>query len=177
MLKTYFIISAVMICIPFFGQAMNGFSYMCNRWIYSFALLCAYILVCMMPRLITLERKEIRFIGIALTIYFVVCMCVKYSRNGKLISAVTIGVILLIGLSIKNVNEYNRCMMVTVAVMLAALANGIWKNASFGENYAAQCISVKMAQEDVFGSEKELISKDAEDTDLSDIQALDFRTI
>ena len=61
-----------------------------------------------------------------------------------------------IGLSIKNVNEYNRCMMVTVAVMLAALANGIWKNASFGENYAAQCISVKMAQEDVFGSEKEL---------------------
>ena len=128
---------------------MNGFSYMCNRWIYSFALLCAYILVCMMPRLITLERKEIRFIGIALTIYFVVCMCVKYSRNGKLISAVAIGVILLIGLSIKNVNEYNRCMMVTVAVMLAALANGIWKNASFGENYAAQCISVKMAQEDV----------------------------
>ena len=58
MLKTYFIISAVMICIPFFGQAMNGFSYMCNRWIYSFALLCAYILVCMMPRLITLERKR-----------------------------------------------------------------------------------------------------------------------
>lgn len=165
MLKTYFIISAVMICIPFFGQAMNGFSYMCNRWIYSFALLCAYILVCMMPRLITLERKEIRFIGVALTIYFVVCMCVKYSRNGKLISAVAIGAILLIGLSIKNVNEYNRCMMVTVAVMLAALANGIWKNASFGENYAAQCISVKMAQEDVFGSEKELISKDAEDTD------------
>ena len=46
--------------------------------------------------------------------------------------------------------------MVTVAVMLAALANGIWKNASFGENYAAQCISVKMAQEDVFGSEKEV---------------------
>ena len=80
----------------------------------------------MMPRLITLERKEIRFIGIALTIYFVVCMCVKYSRNCKLISAVAIGVILLIGLSIKNVNEYNRCMMVTVAVMLAALANGIW---------------------------------------------------
>ena len=165
MLKTYFIISAVMICIPFFGQAMNGFSYMCNRWIYSFALLCAYILVCMMPRLIKLERKEIRFIGVALTIYFVVCMCVKYSRNGKLISAVAIGAILLIGLSIKNINEYNRCMMVTVAVMLAALANGIWKNASFGENYAAQCISVKMAQEDVFGSEKELISKDAEDTD------------
>ena len=116
---------------------MNGFSYMCNRWIYSFALLCAYILVCMMPRLIKLERKEIRFIGVALTIYFVVCMCVKYSRNGKLISAVAIGVILLIGLSIKNINEYNRCMMVTVAVMLAALANGIWKNASFGENYAA----------------------------------------
>lgn len=51
------------------------------------------------------------------------------------------------------------------------------ENASFGENYAAQCISVKMAQEDVFGSEKELISKDAEDTDLSDIQARDFHTI
>lgn len=60
-------------------------------------------------------------------------MCVKYSRNGKLISAVAIGVILLIGLSIKNVNEYNRCMMVTVAVMLAALANGIWKMLHLGK--------------------------------------------
>ena len=108
MLKTYFIISAVMICIPIFGQAMNGFSYMCNRWIYAFALLCAYILVCMMPRLITLERKEIRFIGIALTIYFMVCMCVKYSRNGKLISAVAICAVLLMCLSIKSVNEIGR---------------------------------------------------------------------
>ncbi len=164
-LKVFFIINVVMICIPFFGQAMNGFSYICNRWIYAFALLCAYILVCMMPRLVALESKEIKFIGKALTIYFVICMCISFSRNGKVISAVAIGAVLLAGLGIKNMGGYNRCLMVTAAVMLAALANGIWKNASFGDNYAAQCVSVRTAQENVYGSEKELVEEGTDDTE------------
>ncbi len=46
----------------------------------------------------------------------------------------------------------------------------------WGGNYAAQCISVKMAQEDVFEARRSLY-KDAEDTDFIRYSGSTFHTI
>lgn len=158
-LKTYFITCVVIMLIPLFGQILNGLSYMCNRWIYAFALLCAYILVKLMPRLISLERKDIKFLSISLAVYFAVCMCIKYSRNWKLVCVIVIGAALLAVLSCRKAADELKITAVVAAVMLACISNGIWKNAPFGDNYADECISIKQAQEDVYGNDYQLIKE------------------
>lgn len=48
-LKIPFLILTGMLCIPFFGKALNGFSYVSNRWSFLYAGLVSYILVCVWP--------------------------------------------------------------------------------------------------------------------------------
>lgn len=47
----YILLTAMML-IPLAGKVMNGFGYVSNRWNYAYAMLNAYILVCMIPVLI-----------------------------------------------------------------------------------------------------------------------------
>ena len=57
-IKAGFFILAAILCIPFFGHVMNGFSYVSNRWIWGFHMLFSYILVKVYPELLCLKRKE-----------------------------------------------------------------------------------------------------------------------
>lgn len=51
LLKAAFILLTVMMLVPFAGKIMNGFAYVSNRWDYIYAMLIAYIVVCMLPYL------------------------------------------------------------------------------------------------------------------------------
>ncbi|MCI8326519.1 MAG: YfhO family protein, partial [Lachnospiraceae bacterium] len=42
-LKVAFLIQSGMLCIPFFGKALNGFSYVSNRWCFIYSGLVSYI--------------------------------------------------------------------------------------------------------------------------------------
>lgn len=156
-LKLYFIICAVIMIIPFFGQVLNGFSYMCNRWIYSFAMLCSYILVCMMPKLLSLDKKDRKYLLLILFIYLALGLCIKFSRNWIFVYVVLIGIALVFILSSEKLKSGVKFVSVTAAVILTALGNGVWKNAPFGDNYAAQCVSVDKARQEVLGEDTSLV--------------------
>ncbi|WP_099222161.1 YfhO family protein [Listeria costaricensis] len=60
LLKIFFILSCVILFVPFFGYALNGFSYVSNRWIFAFTLLVAFLAMKALPLFTQLTAKEIR---------------------------------------------------------------------------------------------------------------------
>lgn len=48
-LRVGYLVLTLMLLVPLAGKIMNGFGYVSNRWNYAYAMLNAYILVCMLP--------------------------------------------------------------------------------------------------------------------------------
>jgi uncharacterized membrane protein YfhO len=80
-LKWCFFACLVIIFIPALGQFLNGMGYMCNRWSWAFALLCAYIFAVMWKELMNLSIRD----AIKLTAGLCVCtlgmLLTTYSRS------------------------------------------------------------------------------------------------
>lgn len=51
-LRLGYLLLTIMMLVPLAGKVMNGFGYVSNRWNYAYAMLNAYILVCMIPIII-----------------------------------------------------------------------------------------------------------------------------
>lgn len=76
LLKTFFITGSIIMLVPFLGQALNGFSYVTNRWSFAFALVCAYSLTLIWPHFLSLELKETKVLFICTAFYFIICFAV-----------------------------------------------------------------------------------------------------
>ena len=76
LIKSLFITGIVIILVPFFGKALNGFSYVTNRWSFAFAFVCAYILTLMWHHLLHLKAEEVRILAACTTLYFIICIAV-----------------------------------------------------------------------------------------------------
>ena len=59
---------------PIFGQALNGFSYLCNRWSFAFVLVISFGFAEAWPELTSLDRKTARRLAIGLTVYLALGM-------------------------------------------------------------------------------------------------------
>ena len=57
-----FLVLGIMLCLPFVGSVMNGFSYVCNRWSYGMAFLLALISVFALSYLKDMGKKELLWV-------------------------------------------------------------------------------------------------------------------
>lgn len=80
-LKVFFVICMVAMMFPIMGQALNGFSFITNRWCFAFALLVSYILTVMWNDLMVLSRREAGFVLLCSIGYSVLCLLLNYSRT------------------------------------------------------------------------------------------------
>jgi len=148
LLKCLFLICILIILIPAFGQILNGFSYMSNRWSWGFALLAAYILTAMWPSLMKLGIREAMTLFAGTVAYFMVCMLLEYSRMAKVFTSIILAFIFLFLLITLGEGEElfscKRRQQLAMAVVLASVfMNSFWKNSSAGDNYASECKEIK----------------------------------
>lgn len=81
MLKGIFFTLFLFTLIPLFGKLFNGNGYVCNRWMYAFAMVNAMILVVMASKLLTLAKKDRIFVGVVCTIYLVISIIVTEKQQ------------------------------------------------------------------------------------------------
>lgn len=118
-LVTAFMLLTLFICIPFFGKALNGFSYAANRWIWAYAALNAYILVKMAPYLFSLSKNEKNKLIILTAVYVTLCIVLRGARESKGISSVMLMIVLLLlllmDLDILGKAHVNKLILLTMA--------------------------------------------------------------
>lgn len=158
-LKAYFVIGLIMMIVPFFGQFLNGMSYMCNRWIFAFALLCCYIFVHMLPELISLKNEETKSLSKWFALYLIVSIVGVLPKVGKIITVALLGGAVLLALSLKKCSKAHKEMTILAVVLLAILGNAFWKYSTFGDKYAKESVSRYTAENDLFSDETTVIKE------------------
>lgn len=92
-LKYMFVALVVFLLFPFFGFMLNGFSYVVNRWIWAFALLVAYIVVRMVPRLNNLTPGELKYAGWGLGVYCILVLVLPDARTESTLTQIAIALL------------------------------------------------------------------------------------
>ena len=80
-LKVIFAVCAAIILFPILGRALNGMSYMTNRWSWAFALVCSYILSAKWSELIAIGKKDTGKLFICSGILLLLCLLADNSRT------------------------------------------------------------------------------------------------
>lgn len=86
-LKAAFLVLTVMYCLPFAGSAMNGFSYVSNRWCWIYAALISFIMVSVWPDLIAMQKRQKIFVLAGVFLYLLTLWNNEYTTKKVLISA------------------------------------------------------------------------------------------
>ena len=82
-LKAGFVLLNIFLLIPYAGHALNGFSYVCNRWIWAYGMLISYIFVKIYSELFSLTLKEKRKIFVMLLMYCGVALLPEAARTQR----------------------------------------------------------------------------------------------
>lgn len=165
-LKTYFLAGTVMMLFPVFGQVLNGLSYMCNRWSWAFALLCAYILVEMWPELMGLTLKDGVRLAWCMSLYFCACMLLEYSRTTKVFVSIAIALLFLFrafpfcrtdeeGVRWREGKQIAGLFLVIAGIGCISF----FKNASAADNYAGQAMEAEEAVEGLMLNDSAAVKK------------------
>ena len=104
----YFIVTTIMLLIPFIGSLMNGFSYPNNRWSFAYSFILAYIITLCFDK--KYNHKELKNMGIFLTVYCIGITILIFSKQLKAsfvicIVQVLIAMIMLICILYQNAKE------------------------------------------------------------------------
>ena len=133
--------------IPYMGHVLNGFTYVSNRWSWSFSFLVALISVKMLPELELLTRKEKLKVCTALLIYTLVALFPAVARDkGRMAAILLLWICLAVLLAALRLRLHLRkagtafYMLVLMGCTVAGmLLNAYARYASFGANVTADC--------------------------------------
>lgn len=96
-LKQLFIVYFLMLCIPWIGRMMNGFSYVINRWIWAFCFVVAFNFVCHCNTIVDTKSRFLLCSSLILSLlFFSYCICVKTLRFEILIGFMLLFLCLLL---------------------------------------------------------------------------------
>lgn len=145
-LKLFFIICAFIIVFPFFGHALNGFSYVTNRWSWAFALLCSYILSALWNSLMELKQNESILLSLVVFFYFILCLMLEFSRKSNVFIAIIFVVFflfLLFPMEKKNVFFYKKQQLALLITFVSILTNIFLVYSSSGDNASSNCMDAQ----------------------------------
>lgn len=107
-LRVAFILLTILLCIPYVGSVMNGFSYISNRWSFGYILLACYIFVDMYPDLYQIFQKYRYFIIGIFVAYCILLYEYEPLKNIESLVSLTIIFICMIYLLVfyKKINSF-----------------------------------------------------------------------
>lgn len=171
-LKYFFVICILISLFPFFGQILNGFSYVTNRWSFAFAFLSSYILVIMWPLMMSLKQKEIGVLCTISIIYLGICFFLEYSRTANLFVSVIYVLLFLAVLLLKSDCkagiELQKKQVLLLCILILSIGNiSYWKNAPAGGNEAMVCMERGRIREELKENETIAVSQVAQNENKS----------
>ena len=139
-LKVGFILLNLFLLLPYAGHALNGFSYVSNRWIWAYGMLIAYIFVKIYPELSTLTLKEKRSVFIMLLVYCGLALLPDAARTQRNMMAVIFLVAATFTvLSYGSLFVRQRNLMIMVAgFLIGGILFNIYYQYSYEKDYLSE---------------------------------------
>ena len=171
-LKLASILLTLFFIVPYIGHVLNGFTYVSNRWSWSYAFLVALISVKMLPELAELKTREKWKVCVIVLAYTLLALFPKAARDkGRLAAVALIWCCLfavLVMLRMKSVLK-KTWKTVYMPVLMLCTAAGILLNvyaryASFGADMAADCAAAGEVLDQVKSSPVHLLADSGENT-------------
>lgn len=171
-LKILFLICILIMLFPFLGYALNGFSYVSNRWSWAFALLCSYILSAIWQSLMNLKKTEFTFLMLSILCYSALCIVLDYSRNVIVLTAVILTLFFLLFIMKNkkktiNVPPFVLQKPALLIVLFSVLLNGFWVYSPKGNNAISRVNDVSEIKEQYPNTDATAVKQvsEAENTD------------
>lgn len=123
-LRTGLVLCGILICFPAIGKAMNGFSYVANRWFFVGAFAAALTVTYVLPGMLKLTRRE----AVVTAVVSVLYLCVLFLTDGIQVdlyrAAIVVCVLatLLVSLSCSTGFLKRHAPKIPFAAMLMCLA-------------------------------------------------------
>ena len=142
LLKTLFLACVVITLFPIFGRILNGMSYMTNRWVWAFVLLCTYILAVQWEDLLSVTKRRWLFLAISAFVFYIACLHFDKSRSEAVFSATTLLFVALMILREKTDNETYpadiRSLLLIGIVILCVVNTALWQFSPAADNYVSE---------------------------------------
>ena len=168
LLKFFAVSAAAAACIPFIGHALNGFSYVTNRWSWAIAVLASFIVVVFWEKLNDLDTNDYIYICIGESVVLILCLIFGDSRTLGAMFSMALAFLLMIILA-PRINNLGAPVMTrrtreTVTAAIACISivmNSLCFTSSFGLNYAAEHIASEGIADRLFDNETVAIKTQA----------------
>lgn len=127
-LKAGFIILAIITCIPAAGYALNGFSYICNRWNFALAFLTAFVFAKLFNDFTKLSKAEIKRICSFSLIYTLCVLCFANIKTKIAMLMIALLFVMLFMMVASSMDAISKNM--ALGVIVAALIIGLFENSA-----------------------------------------------
>ena len=125
-----FVISLLVMLVPFLGSFMNGMSYACNRWIWAYIFLCAYTVAYYWKEIISIKVFTHKKLTGFLMIYFVLILLMRNTRKESVIFQILLFTVMLFLLSFIN-NHKTKWFKYKIRIIFVFVVAGIALNAFY----------------------------------------------
>ena len=141
----FFGIGLLFMAIPAIGSLMNGLSYISNRWIWAFAMFCAFILVEYWNDIISIGSKYMKQLFIVLTVYCTLVCLIENTRMENtlmelLLLVFTVMILGYMGQQNRKFSVYKAEAVLVTSVILGVAINSFYVYSVSEKNYVSQFI-------------------------------------
>lgn len=125
-LKAAFIAMTAVLLVPAAGSIMNGFNYATNRWIWAYAFLLAFIVTVEVPTLLSLGKREMKFLLSGTLVYALAIVAVPSSRTEAAMAALFVCALTCSVLFFQGIGRHARRLGLAACLALSLAVNGFY---------------------------------------------------
>ena len=162
-LRILFLLATAALLIPVFGWALNGFSYMANRWVWAYSLLVACIVTTQWQKLrhITVGQAVACIGALALYSLLAIPLMTTDARNIGVSVLLAFLIIVLCALAPKFKKEHLATALVLVLVLTSFTGNAAYFYSSHGKHKTDTFVATEKVNRRIKGASGRKVKKAA----------------
>lgn len=162
-LRILFLLATAALLIPVFGWALNGFSYMANRWVWAYSLLVAYIVTIQWQKLchITVGQAVACVGALALYSLLAIPLMTTDTRNISVSVLLAFLIIVLCALAPKVKKKHLATALVLVLVLTSFTGNAAYFYSSHGKHKTDTFVATEKVNRRIKGASGRKVKKAA----------------
>lgn len=147
-IKICLVILFVMTLFPVFGKALNGFSYVSNRWTFILSGLTAFVLASVWEDILALSKKKLTIVFIATLLYFASMYTVIRSADDSSFVSIALMFVFIIVLFLYESKVFAKFTKSAVSIVMVAIIivsgglNAYYKYSPYQLDYVSEFLPV-----------------------------------